>query len=97
MTGKESMTGAAVRLDTARSRDSAEPHLGIRLFARIRKSSKYAYQNRMAEEHGWGLPFAVSVEPAEDGYVISGGPGGRYRKQDVILIVMVDGLEVAIS
>lgn len=50
------------------------------LLAIIRKDSKYAYQSAHHEE-----PFSVRVQNDDEGYVLIGGYGGRYRMQDVHL------------
>jgi hypothetical protein len=68
------------------------------LHAKIKKSSKYFYQNVTAKEGYWGLPFAVEVVAGgPGGYVVQGGPGGQYRLADVNLFVICDGIEMKIS
>lgn len=47
------------------------------LVAQIRLDSKYASQGR--------TQFRVSIEDCRLGYVVKGGPGGRYRLRDVHL------------
>ncbi len=73
---------------------------GQRLYARIRESSKYFYQNDTAKKYPsqWGLPFPVCVWPDDlCGYIVKGGPGGQYRLSDVHLAVIENGREVQIS
>jgi hypothetical protein len=73
---------------------------GQKLYAKVKKSSKYFYQNDWAKNDPdrWGWPFAVYVEPGDrSGYVVQGGPGGRYRLSDVNLFVVEHGQELKIS
>ncbi len=69
------------------------------LFARIRLSSKFFYQNERIRRKGEKVPFPVVVnELAEDGYVVKGGSsGGRYRMKDVDLFTMENGEWVCVS
>ena len=63
------------------------------LYAKIKRSSKYEYQNQTAKDNGFGLPFEVDVAPAfatSKSYVVHGGPGGQYRLADVNLFVKCD-------
>ena len=47
------------------------------LFARIKKSSEYTHQDS-------GVPFPVAFY-TDCEYIVHGGPGGRYRLDDVDL------------
>lgn len=47
------------------------------LTAKIRSDSKYSWQSKDY--------FNVSIDADCDGYVVLGGPGGRYRLSDVEL------------
>ncbi len=67
------------------------------LYAKIKKSSKYFHQNKVAQENGCGLPFEVRVDVVDDAYCVAGGPGGRYRLSDINLFVMEDGKEMRIT
>jgi len=74
--------------------------IGQQLFAKIKRSSKYANQNdwAAAEPKRWGgFPFKVRIEPAYGEYCVQGGPGGQYRLADVNLYVVEDGVELKIS
>ena len=63
-----------------------------KLFAKIKKSSKYYYQNELAaDNHQYGLPFAVDIEGDGFGYAVQGGPGGQYFLKDVILYIIGEG------
>lgn len=70
------------------------------LHAKVKRGSKYFDQNDAAKQDPsrWGWPFRVMIEPGDPaGYVVIGGPGGRYRLADVNLFVVVDGVEMRIS
>lgn len=67
------------------------------LYAKIKKSSKYVHQNKVAQENGYGLPFPVTVTGIDDAYCVKGGPGGQYRLADLNLFVVEDGKEVRIA
>lgn len=58
------------------------------IYAEIRKTSKYASQIKASQLNGYAYPFQVHIAPDEDGYVVQGGYGGRYRLEDVYLFVM---------
>lgn len=58
------------------------------LYAEIKKSSKYAHQAVQAQRQGMLYPFQVCIEDDQDGYVVVGGYGGRYRLEDVDLFVI---------
>lgn len=58
------------------------------LYAKIKKSSKYASQIALAERDGV-YPFPVMIQCFND-YVVKGGPGGQYRLKDVALFVKAD-------
>lgn len=63
---------------------------GQQLFARIRKTSKYAHQTDKL--------FKVRVgKPPYDNFVVHGGPGGVYALRDVHFYVMVDGKPMKLS
>lgn len=68
----------------------------MQLFAKIKKSSKYFYQNRDAEnDPRYGLPFKVTINPEYrrganadyDDYCVKGGPGGQYCLSDLNLFM----------
>jgi len=67
------------------------------IYAKVKRSSKYSHQNKMAEQGHWGLPFAVEISAIEDAYCVSGGPGGKYRLSDLNLFVIDDAKEVRIA
>lgn len=71
------------------------------LYAKIKKSSKYYYQNKWAQnnppELGGGFPFPVEIVFDPSGYSVKGGPGGQYRLSDVNFFVIEDGQELKIS
>ena len=56
------------------------------LYAKIKKSSKYAGQIALAKRDG-AYPFPVMIQDFE--YSVKGGPGGQYRLADVSLFVKV--------
>lgn len=66
---------------------------GQQLYAKIKRSSKYADQAGRNEifpvhivaEYGWGA------------YVVQGGPGGQYRLCDVNLFVIANGHQLRIA
>ena len=66
------------------------------LYAKIKKSSKYAHQASMAIRNG-DYPFPVEIVHATDGYVVKGGPGGQYRLKDVSLHVMAGYTHIKIK
>ncbi len=55
------------------------------VYANIRKSSEYFSSQSQPK------PFPISLSHDFDGYVIQGGPGGRYRLRDVDLYVFEHG------
>ncbi|MNP57100.1 hypothetical protein D3C76_1518960 [compost metagenome] len=57
---------------------------GQQLYARIRKTSKYAHQTDKLFE------VRVGKAPYDD-FVVHGGPGGVYALRDVHFYVLVDG------
>lgn len=74
--------------------------MSTQLYAKIKKSSKYFYQNKMAQESGHGLPFPVEI--ARDysdggGYVVKGGPGGQYTAKDVHLYAIDGTVQIKLS
>lgn len=69
--------------------------MATQLYAKIKRSSKYSYQNQWAKEQGQ-FPFPVEIArdfPDGTGYVIRGGPGGQYTVRDVNLYALVEGRE----
>nr|BDD47746.1 hypothetical protein 9 [Piscirickettsiaceae bacterium] len=66
------------------------------IYARIKKTSKYAYQN---DWQGYPSHFPVHIQsPAKDDYIVKGGVGGQYRLSDVNLYVKdIDGNPIKIS
>ena len=68
--------------EAAHGPDGCKPQ-GQQLFARIKKSSEYAYQTDKL------FPVRVGT-PAYDDYAVHGGPGGVYRLRDVNFYV-IDG------
>jgi hypothetical protein len=80
--------------------NSAEGGRGQQLYAKIKRTSRYAYQNAQAKEEPqrWGgFPFKVYIDPSAGGYCVKGGPGGQYRLADVNLFIIEDGRELRIS
>lgn len=65
------------------------------LYARIKRTSKYAGQNRI--ENGKVVPFPVEVIAIYGEYNIVGGIGGYYRMSDVNLYVIDGDVEVRIK
>lgn len=66
------------------------------LYAKIKSSSKYFNQNFYAKRDG-KFPFPVKIVPTSDKYCVQGGPGGRYRLEDVDLFVIVGDEKIKIS
>jgi hypothetical protein len=63
----------------------------IKLFAVIRKQSKYALQ-QPEDSHGRPIPFGVVFNIHEDPwYPLRGGPGGAYALCDVDLYAKSNG------
>ncbi|WEJ62184.1 hypothetical protein [Thiomicrorhabdus lithotrophica] len=59
--------------------------MSTQLYARIKRTSKYAYQN---DWEGYPSHFPVDIaSPAKDDYIVKGGVGGQYRLADVSLYV----------
>lgn len=74
--------------------------MATKFYAEVRENSKYYYQNDAAKRLGYGLPFPVEVEaPCADWdvYVVKGGPGEQYRKEDVHLYIDDGGKLVQVS
>lgn len=68
------------------------------LFAKIRISSKYFWQNEYALQKGQKLPFPVTLkEKTPHGYEVFGGPGGQYHRKDVHLFVIENGEYVCVD
>jgi hypothetical protein len=68
--------------EAAHGPDGCRP-FGQQLYARIRKTSKYAHQTDKL------FPVRVDKPPYDD-FVVHGGPGGVYALRDVHFYVMVD-------
>ena len=66
------------------------------IYAKIKKSSKYAGQAVLAKRDGV-YPFPVNFSDDRDGYVVKGGPGGQYRLKDVSLFVQAGGNQIKIK
>jgi hypothetical protein len=86
----------------AYEREKAESiRRGQQIYAKIKRSSKYYYQNEwaQADPNRWGgYPFPVFVEAGDPaGYVVQGGPGGQYRLADVNHYVIDGGRELRIA
>lgn len=63
-----------------------------KLFARIRKTSKYAGQ-----DNGQLFPVHLSSDwEMAEGFIWRGGPGGRYRHSDLQLFVLRDDKPVPV-
>lgn len=60
------------------------------LYAKIKRSSKYFYQNEWAKRDG-EFPFPVSVRDDIAGYIFIGGPGGSCTRYDVNIFVKANG------
>lgn len=86
---------AAIREEFARQAAgaAAQRERGVRLWAQIRPRSKYAGQTKPGER------FRVAIGSDQfEGYVVIGGPGGRYRLEDVRLFAeAIDGALIALS
>lgn len=68
----------------------------VQLFAKIKKSSKYFSQNEYAKSHKeMGFPFPVTI--TNQHYMYLGGPGDRYRKEDLNIFVKLGNDFVRIS
>ena len=80
---KGAWCGYAAHYEEVRSRLG-----GQRLYAEIKKSSKYASQIALCRSNGYGYPFKVRIGYDADGYIVKGGVGGRYRLVDVSLYVI---------
>lgn len=75
--------------EAAHGPDGCKP-FGQQLYARIKKTSRYAHQTEKL--------FAVRVAAAPyDAFVVHGGPGGLYALRDVNFYVLVDGKPMKIS
>lgn len=69
------------------SRNEISSH-GVTLFAIIRESSRYSGQNLTAKNMGM-FPFPVHIDDDSRGFVVKGGPGGRYQLSDVDLFTPI--------
>lgn len=63
------------------------------LYAKIKPSSKYFSHNFVALVEGQ-LPFPVEIVPRWDDFWVRGGPGKKYRLEDVELFIIVDECEL---
>lgn len=63
----------------------------VQLLAVIRRDSKYFGQTAP------DLQFPISIQKDCCGYEIIGGPGGRYRRQDVHVFAALAGVMVQLS
>lgn len=76
--------------------DAVDPpqKVDVGLYATIREESKYKCQQE-TDEFGRPVPFPVTIQNGSgwlgDGYLIEGGPGGRYTLYDVHLWTNVTG------
>ena len=66
------------------------------LYAKIKKSSKYFYQNEWAKRDGYGLPFEVEIENTSDKYCVHGA-GNQFYVSDLNFFVIVDGVEIKLG
>jgi hypothetical protein len=68
----------------------------VQLYAKIKKSSKYYSQNIAAKnDEKMGFPFPVTI--TNQHYMYLGGPGDRYRKEDLNIFVKLGEEFVRIS
>ena len=65
------------------------------LYAKIKKSSKYYYQNDFAKERNQ-FPFQVKIRGEAWDYCVKADIG-EYRLRDVSIFVIVDGAEIKLS
>ena len=65
------------------------------IYAKIKKSSKYFYQNDFAKERNQ-FPFPVEISGHPLDYCVKADIG-QYRLKDVALFVIVDGDEFPLS
>lgn len=65
------------------------------LYAKIKKSSKYFYQNEYAKERGT-FPFPVKIRGYHGDYCVKADIGD-YRLRDVSLFVIADGEEIKLK
>ncbi|MNG16751.1 hypothetical protein D3C84_1006890 [compost metagenome] len=75
--------------EAAHCPDGCRP-FGQQLYARIRKTSKYAHQTDKL------FPVRVGKPPYDD-FVVHGGPGGVYALRDVHFYVLVDDKPMKLS
>lgn len=67
------------------------------LYAKIKKNSKYFYQNEQAKQDG-DFPFPVFINNTGCGsYCVNGNHGEDYRLKDVNLFVVDKGKEIRIK
>jgi hypothetical protein len=77
--------GTATGIQEAEAHQEADTYLAQQLFAKIKRTSKYAAQAGRHEA------FPCRVLPQYGEYCVQGGPGGQYRLQDVSLWVIHQG------
>jgi len=75
----------AAGVQEAEAHQEADNHLAQQLFAKIKRTSKYAGQAGQHEA------FPCRVLPEYGEYCVQGGPGGQYRLQDVSLWIVHQG------
>ncbi|WP_286976869.1 hypothetical protein [Pseudomonas sp.] len=82
---------------SAASKANTRKPVGQQMYAEIKPSSKYAYQISLCRTNACGYPFKVSFCEDKDGYIVLGGIGGRYRKEDVDLFVVEYGQKIIVN
>ena len=67
------------------------------IYAKVKKSSKYFWQNELAKQQGT-FPFPVTIDAkTTEAYKVKGGPGEQYWLSDLNLYVITDGKELRIK
>ena len=66
------------------------------LYAKIKRSSKYHWQNEQAKHNGYGLPFKVAIDDTSNEYCVYGA-GNQYCISDLNFFVIVDGHEIELG
>jgi hypothetical protein len=68
-----------------------------KLYAKIKRTSKYFCQNEWAKRRG-ELPFPVQIVPhPQEDYWVQGDPVGWYRLSDVNLYLIENGYEIKLA
>lgn len=75
----------AAGVQEAEAHQEADNHLAQQLFAKIKRTSKYASQAGRHEA------FPCQVLPQYGEYCVQGGPGHQYRLRDVQLWIVHHG------